>query len=172
MELLFLGHSLLDFYPRDHIGNWKIRNVAKQGTIAKEGWKLLVEDPKILTNSNAVLVMYGINEIYYQMKEEMVMDYLERILQVIKAHRVDLPIILSSIIQTPETQRIKPAKIQRLNDQINQLAQDYGAYLLTWQAFYNSEGFIREEYTLDGIHLTAKGYQLFDQVLLQLLRVI
>ena len=172
MELLFLGHSLLDFYPRDHIGNWKIRNVAKQGTIAKEGWKLLVEDPKILTNSNAVLVMYGINEIYYQMKEEMVMDYLERILQVIKAHRVDLPIILSSIIQTPETQRIKPAKIQRLNDQINQLAQDYGAYLLTWQVFYNSEGFIREEYTLDGIHLTAKGYQLFDHVLLQLLRVI
>lgn len=172
MELLFLGHSLLDFYPKTTLGTWQIHNVAKQGTIAKEGWQLITKDPEILNNCQAILVMYGINEVYYQMKEEMVIDYLNKILQEIKRRRPDLAIILSPIIQTQETTRLKPVKIASINDQINQLAKKFGTYQLNFQDFYNDQGFIQNDLTLDGIHLTPKGYRLFDQILLAILEII
>lgn len=169
MNLLMLGHSILAFYKQDHLGSWKLTNVSKQGVIAKEGYQRLLSEPELLNGKDAVLIMFGINELYYQMKVESIIINLKKMIEFIREQNKEIPIILCHVIQTAETNRLKPDRIESVNLEMDKLAKEYSTLILDWQALYRDQGEIQPEYTLDGIHLSKKGYDLFSQTLLDLL---
>ncbi len=169
MNLLMLGHSILAFYKQERLGGWELTNVSKQGVIAKEGYQRLLSEPELLNDKDAVLIMFGINELYYQMKVESIITYLKKIIEFIREHKKEIPIILCHVIQTAETKRLKPDRIEFVNLEMDKLAKEYSTLILDWRALYRDQGEIQPEYTLDGIHLSKKGYDLFSQTLLDLL---
>ncbi|MGX7108115.1 SGNH/GDSL hydrolase family protein [Facklamia miroungae] len=168
--LIFLGHSILSLYTKNTLGDWQIRNISKQGIIAKDGLKIAKDRSEALKNSEAVLIMFGINELYYQMKQEGVIKYLKLIVQLIQRINPEIDIILSQIIQTKETDRLKPNKIDWVNQEIINISENYHTKILTWEQMYNHSGNIASEFTIDGIHLTKAGYEIFENRLLELLK--
>ncbi|MGF3072798.1 SGNH/GDSL hydrolase family protein [Facklamia sp. P12945] len=168
-KLIFLGHSILSFYKKESMGDWKIINVSQQGIIAKEGLQMAKKIANELVESDAVLIMFGINELYYQMKKESIITYLTQLLVFISELNPKIRIVLSEIIQTDETERLKPEKITWVNQELRKLSKRFQIKLLTWERVYDSNGKISDRYTIDGIHLTKEGYAIFEDNLLQLL---
>ncbi|MCR8968602.1 GDSL-type esterase/lipase family protein [Facklamia sp. 7083-14-GEN3] len=168
-KIIFLGHSILSLYKKESIGEWKILNVSKQGIIAKEGLQIAENIADDLIVSDAVLIMFGINELYYQMKKETIINYLDQLLVYISNMNPRIRIILSEIIQTDETTRLKPEKILWVNQELQELSKKFQTKILTWEQVYNSDGKISDQNTIDGIHLSKDGYTIFEDCLLELL---
>lgn len=168
-KILFIGHSVLAFYTNKQIDQWQIVNRAKQGTIAKDGWKLIEEEEILINEFEAVFIMYGINEVYYQFNERLVVDYLEKIVSRVRELSINFPIIIAPIMETWPTNRLQPVKIHRINQKIQELAKCYDCVLFNWEEFYDSQGEVDKKYTMDGIHLNSAGYLLFEKELSRIL---
>lgn len=168
-RIMFLGHSVLAFYKEDQIGEWQIDNISRQGIITKEGLQILQDNVELARKAQAILVMFGINELYYQMKEESITTNLEQLILQLKEINGQAKVILSLIMQTPETTRLKPDKIDRVNQVIKKLSLTYQTELFDWQPLYDQEGKVAASNSLDGIHLSGQGYQVFNQQLIEIL---
>ncbi|MBG9986050.1 SGNH/GDSL hydrolase family protein [Facklamia sp. DSM 111018] len=168
-KILFIGHSVLAFYSKEQIDQWQIVNRAKQGTIAKDGWKLIEEEEILINEFEAVFIMYGINEVYYQFNERLVTDYLEKIVRKVRDSSGHLPLIIAPIMKTWPTKRLQPLKIQKINQKIIELARDYDCVLFNWEEFYDLKDEADKKYSMDGIHLNSAGYLLFERGLSRIL---
>lgn len=169
-KMLMIGHSVLAYYKESRIDEYQITNLAKVGTIAQDGVKMLEKNPVEWSDYDIVLLMYGINEAYYRFKLERLISGLRNILDNINVSSNRPKVILSDIILPWKTDRLDPLVLTEWNLSISQLRQEYQCLPLDWAELYNSDGQVDPSYSIDGIHLNNKGYDLFTEELSRVIK--
>ncbi len=73
-------------------------------------------------------------------------------------------VYVQSILPVRKPSKVDNARIDRANEIISNLAQEYDCeYIDLQRAFVDEEGELREDLTKDGVHLSEKGYEVWAE---------
>lgn len=163
MKLLFLGHSLVEYF--DWQGRFPEHQVVNLGVAGETTGGLLsrvaaFEDSH--DNADVVFVMTGTNDIL--MAKEGFTAEVREIAGRLRARNPRGRIVLQSVLPV-HPDWASPETIVRSNAAIRLIAEETGAdYLDLTESFADREGHPRLELLLDdGVHLGAEGYRLWSK---------
>ena len=131
-----------------------------------------ISDALSIAKPGKIYVTLGINAIYsYQ--SDWFYDNYRALLTKIKAASPDSIIIIQSIFPVTERWAINNSKpnchknIAYANQKLSELAKEEGClFLHTYEDLTDENGFLKTEYSGDGIHLSRKGYEtVFNYIL-------
>ncbi|KAI9463047.1 hypothetical protein F5148DRAFT_1150313 [Russula earlei] len=131
-------------------------------------WQELLGNP----NPAKVFILIGINDVALGIPDSITSANHRRMVQYIKAHSPATKIYLQTLLPVNKDFGKHPAhynkdeKIIRINENLKQLAKEENVELIDlYTRFLDSNGKLIANYTYDGLHLTAAGYQHWAEVL-------
>ncbi|MBD0266512.1 MAG: lipolytic protein G-D-S-L family, partial [Tolypothrix sp. Co-bin9] len=119
------------------------------------------------TRPNVIYIMAGINDLRNGVSDETILRNHRRIIRTLKQSHPESLIIIQSILPTRQ-QKIPNTRIRNINEQLAQIAKEQQVnYLNIHNWFTDSEGNLREDLTTDGLHLSTRGYDVWQWALQQ-----
>jgi lysophospholipase L1-like esterase len=119
------------------------------------------------TRPDVIYVMAGINDLRNGASDETILRNHRRIIRTLKQSHPESLIIIQSILPTRQP-KIANIRIRNLNEELAQIAKEQGVnYLNIHNWFTDSEGNLREDLTTDGLHLSTRGYDVWQWALEQ-----
>jgi hypothetical protein len=118
----------------------------------------------------AVFLMVGVNDVASSVPTDRIVDNVQQILERLlkSSARVYLTLVLP--VAQSFTRKINP-KIDELNAAYVKLAKETQVQLVDFRAeTRNEDGFLRDDFSRDGIHLTAEGYRVWRDAVLPLVQ--
>lgn len=117
------------------------------------------------TEPHIIYLMVGINDLLYSNNDLLIPTNISQIIHQIRQSYNSVKIIVQSILPTNNSY-ILPARIRQVNHYIQKVTQEKGVqYLNIYDMFRDQDGQIKSELTTDGLHLSYKGYGLWQQIL-------
>lgn len=166
-DITLVGHSILDQWQLQSLNGKSVCNLGFSGISAKEYLAEIIDKGIIKTLGNDVIVMLGTNDLTRDGEtNESICRAIQDLIAKLKAIRSDINIYFLEI--TPVAFRA-----ERSNEKIIALNQLLKASLTNviwidlYQAFCDQYGKLVMEFTTDGLHLNAKGYEKLTAILEQ-----
>ncbi|MTG99239.1 sialate O-acetylesterase [Myroides sp. BIT-d1] len=167
-EIVFLGDSITEqgpwyelFRGLDYpVVNRGISGDTTDGVLFRLG-EVIESKPKV------IFLLIGTNDIYYKRSVDYIVSRIKQIVSVIKTNSPTSQIVLQSILPTYKRTERPLDTIKKINKQLRVLAKnEHIEYLDLFPFFLNNEGKqLNEDYSLDGLHLNAKGYALWVELI-------
>lgn len=165
-DIVFIGNSIVFW------GNWRELtgniNVKNRGIPGDQTYGVLARADEVIDAMPAkVLIMIGINDLGGGVSDSVILANWERLVKSIIAKSPRTKIFIQSILPTnPSFARLKhlyghEKRIISINLSLADLANKYPncAYVDLYHPFLDNEGFLKKEYTWDGVHLTPVAYR-------------
>lgn len=115
-------------------------------------------------NTKIIFIMIGINDILRNKSAEFVFNTYKKI--VTKLRSKNIPIIIQSTLYIGES---APPYYNREVEKLNFLLQNYSKkksiQYIDLNVKFAPQGFLLEEYSLDGLHLNGKAYMLWVEII-------
>ncbi len=112
---------------------------------------------------DTIYVMAGINDLRQGKSDRVILDNLREIMRRLRLNHPQSQVIVQSILPT-RLSAIPNERIRNLNQEIAFIAQQEGAgYLNLHTLFADGQGELEPELTTDGLHLTRRGYEVWQQ---------
>ena len=119
------------------------------------------------TRPDVIYVLAGINDLRQGATDKTILDNLRQIVRRLRQEHPGSSVIVQSILPT-RISTIPNRRIRNLNQQLAILAQQQGAgYLDIHPRFSDVEGNLRLDLTTDGLHLSGRGYEVWQSALQQ-----
>lgn len=161
-DIVFLGDSITEWFPLDEMfPNLPLKNRGISGDTTDGILRRLhqVTDGQ----PRQIFLKIGTNDIGFGHSQSRIIVNYETILACIKAESPQTEVFVQSIL--PRHRRFA-GRIQRINQEITQLAQKYNyRYLDFFSAFADEHGGIRPEFSNDDLHLLYTGYAQWQTLL-------
>jgi lysophospholipase L1-like esterase len=115
-------------------------------------------------------VMAGINDIYADVPVERIFNNYKQIIDTLMIHRIT-PVIQSTLLVNPKWKRAaeKNIEVKELNRLLMEYAVGKNIEYVDLNAVLSINDVLKEEYTTDGVHLTAMAYDRWRELLLPIL---
>ena len=142
-----------------------VESVFTKSMETKEGKELpplLDQLAQIETPPERIFVMLGVNELGWA-KSENFHDYYVQLIERLRQDHPQAEILIQSILPVSKLQEEKKTyvnntRIAKYNEIIRQVCGETGApFLDVASAVVDEEGFLRSDWTYDGVHLNKKG---------------
>jgi lysophospholipase L1-like esterase len=174
--IVFLGDSITSSYDLiTHFPDHNIINSGVWGDRTDQAHERLESDV-IAYNPAKVFILLGINDVGYGRTNEDITSRIEAIINEIQKECSKTKVYLISVypmnvVDFPTTHPILSGDINdvvnELNEMLKELANDLKVeYLDIAQYLKNETGELKKEYTVEGLHLTNKAYEVISEVLL------
>jgi lysophospholipase L1-like esterase len=117
----------------------------------------------------AVFLMIGVNDLNSGVAVDTIAENTQRAVE--RLTKAGIKVYLSPVLPVAESfKKINP-KIDELNRTYVKLAKETKATLVDFRAdMRNADGFLKEEFSRDGIHLTAEGYRVWRDTIMPLVQ--
>lgn len=170
-EIVFLGNSIIEGGAWSELfKNIKIKNRGISGDITEGILNRLDEVTE--SNPSKIFLLIGINDLAHGIEIDSVYKNYEIIIKRIIKDSPQTLIYIHSLLPVNDkfyyfkNHTNKGKAILALNKKLINLAKMYNQkYIDLYSKFVNEEGKLKEEYTIDGVHLTGKGYLLWKSIL-------
>ena len=144
-------------------------DIINRGVIADGTGDILSRlDPIVAAKPKKIFLLIGVNDLMFLTLPQ-IEDFYEKIVLRLVKETPTTQLYLESILPIHNDLRrngMKNEDIDMLNTTIEQIAKKYSAiYIDLNTKFKNTEGSLRTEFSLDGIHLNGEGYLLFRDIL-------
>ena len=171
-QIVFVGDSITDLYVLDDhyadlpqaVYNRGIGGDTTSGVLARLQVSVLDLHPDV------VVLMIGTNDVNGGVAEETILQNYESILDTIKSGIPGVQIYCMSII--PQYKQLEidvdtsMQRIRQINPKFKALAEKKGAvYLDLFPLLLDENGYLRTDYSDDGIHLNFTGLQIWTALL-------
>lgn len=166
-EIVFLGDSITQRCEwAEMLRNPQVKNRGIDGD--KTTGVLARLDEVTAAQPAKIYLMIGINDLLTR-SPAATAENIGKMVDRIQQDSPQTELILQSVLPVNNTMRntlVNPADIIQLNNMIREIADKRQVnYLNLYSHFANEEGNLKPEYTQDGIHLSAAGYELWEQIL-------
>ena len=172
-RVVFMGNSITIGWLQTNPKFFKDKNYVNRGISGQTTPQMLVRFRADVVDINAdvVVILAGTNDIAGNtgpITLKMIANNLKSMTEIAQANGIK--VILCSVLPAydyPWSPGKKPnIKIPKLNSMIKDFAKESGAFYLDYfKALNDGNNGIIEEYSNDGVHLTAKGYQVLEPML-------
>ena len=144
-------------------------DIINRGVIADGTGDILARlDSIIAAKPKKIFLLIGVNDLMFLTLPQ-IEDFYEKIMLRLVSETPKTQLYLESILPIHNDLRrngMKNEDIDTLNETIQKIAKKHGAtYIDLNTKFKNTEGALRAEFSLDGIHLNGEGYLLFGDIL-------
>ena len=144
-------------------------DIINRGVIADGTGDILKRlDPIITAKPRKIFLLIGVNDLMFLTLPQIQNLYAQIVLRLVKETPVT-QLYLESILPIYNDLRrngMKNEDIDTLNKAIELIAKKHHATFIDLNSkFKNTEGSLRTEFSLDGIHLNGEGYLLFKDIL-------
>ena len=119
-------------------------------------------------NPRACFIMGGVNDVAW-VKTEDIFETYKNIVNRLTEHDI-IPVIQSTLYTSGFSSAVKNKKIGELNRLLKQFAEDESIEYIDVNRSLSKNSQLIEEFTSDGVHLNAKGYQAWAQEVLPVVR--
>ena len=174
-QIVFIGDSITDGYVLDDYYSDLTLSVYNRGIGGDStGGVLKRLDLSVVDiRPSKVVLMIGINDINGGVSDSVLIKNYGEILEKIKRELPKTEVYCMSIL--PVNKELEsygvdiPKNLERVkknNIEIKRLAEEYGyCFVDLFENFLDSEGHLKSELSIDGIHLNANGYRLWTEKL-------
>lgn len=155
-DIVFAGDSITEFGWWDEwFPNHKVKNRGISGDVV-QGVLYRIDGISVLSPKQ-VFLMIGINDIIQEHSIEHIKDSYLHLCEKMSKEMPNTQIYLQSILPTNSDE--KNVQIHDVNEEICRLAGEFGfEYIDLYSLFIDSEGLLKEGYSLDGVHLSGEAY--------------
>lgn len=165
MDILFIGHSLVEFYDwQARFPQHRVANLGVAGeTVDSMLWRLDGIKDKY-PSADLIVLMSGLNDVAMG-DMDFLDDYREAVEKLVLAYP-GAKIFVNSILPTLSA-FIPDRWIKNANDALKGMADDLGlVFLNVYELFMDGSGMPIKEYILgDEVHLSEKGYAVWSKAL-------
>ena len=161
---ILVGDSLSVWFPHDRLPQGKLwLNQSVSGEATRHIMKRL---PFLQpTQPDRIFVLAGINDLRQGVSDTVIINNWRAIVKTLRQQHPQSEIVLQSLLPT-RLKALPNHRIRNLNRHLAAIARVEGAtYLDLHHLFTNEEGELDKVYTTDGIHLSERGYLVWQQAL-------
>lgn len=168
--VMLIGDSITaGFDTQAHFPDGRVINKGVSGDSTNECLERVCAE-WFRTPPEAVFVCIGTNDFARDRSDEYILGNIRRIVEKIRGFAGGQEIFCTSIFPTRRNDVRPNGRITRFNAQLKQLSEDLGCHFFDLHPhFTDEEGMLRQEFTEDGLHLTAAAYDLWSRLLSALL---
>ena len=158
-DVLFLGDSITArFEWQAYFPQLKVYNRGIDSDVVEGVYNRL--DQVIKVHPKKIFIMAGINDIQNKIPDTNTLKYYDEIIQTLKAELPDTEIVIQSILPVNKKTGIDNSEVAGLNEKISELAKANSlTYIDLYSLMIDSENDFT--YTVDGVHPTGDGYQIW-----------
>jgi len=169
---ILVGDSLSMWFPASGLPGGQLW--LNQGISGENSGQILNRLSALaVTRPDTIYVMAGTNDLRQGVSDEVILDNIRQIVRQLRQNHPQAQIVMQSILptrlsanKTNSSALQQAARISNLNQQIATIAKLAGAGYLNLNAlFADSQGQIRQDLTTDGIHLSRRGYEVWQDAL-------
>ncbi len=163
---VMVGDSLSLWFPSDRLPSGQLwLNQAISGETTRNILQRLPDFA--VAHPQAIYVMAGVNDLKRGITDNEILWNMRQIIRHLKQSHPQSRIVVQSILPT-RTTAVPGDRIAWLNHRLATIAQQDGAYFLDlYDQFADADGRLREDWTTDGLHLNANGYETWQAKLAQ-----
>lgn len=164
-DIVFLGNSItygghwVELLGRERIVNRGIGSDNLPGMLRRlhQVYRL---QPKLC------FIMAGINDIYADIAVDTIFSRYKQLIDSLQTHGI-IPIIQSTLCVNPKWKRaeVKNADVLKLNQLLQQHCRQRGITYVDLNTILSPHGVLKNEYTTDGVHLTAEAYAVWRDII-------
>jgi len=166
-KVVFLGNSITEgfdlekFFSESKPVNRGISGDYIDGLIER------FDDSVLKLKPSKLFVMIGINDIGAGDSDSLVQANYQKLLRLMLQSLPNTRIYLQSILPTTAIWgNCPPDKIQRTNKFIQDFSTNFGfIWIDIFSKFATKDGYLRNDFTIDGLHLSSKGYAYWSTIL-------
>lgn len=166
VDKAFIGDSITDYgefqeyFPGDVVLNRGIRNDVAKGVLDR-----LQE--VVDRNSKEAYLMIGVNDIRYRTDAE---DYEDRVNSIVDSFDgKETKLFIQSILPVNNGifgNEVSNEKVKQFNEILRRIADENGLeYIDLHSSFTDNNGQLDKQFTVDGLHLNGKGYEVWVDIL-------
>lgn len=162
VDKVFLGDSITDhgelqtYFPGEVVLNRGIVEDDTKGVLNRI-------DEVVMRNPKEVYILIGINDIGKEVDVKVYQKNMEKIIQ--SFDQTTTKVVVQSILPVNNKayqNELSNKKVNQFNEVLQKLAKENDIpYIDLNQHFQNDDGQLKKEFTVDGIHLTGKGYDVW-----------
>ena len=168
-DMIFIGDSIVEYYPlQELLGTAK--TIVNRGIRGYQTGLLLDNlDAHLYGDAvDQIVLLIGTNDIGKDIPMNDALDNLEGVIQSLNRDCPLSQIKLVSILPVNEGEEYKQTVYIRTNEKIREWNQAYEAlasaymqvdFVPIYDSLTDSEGQLKKDYTIDGLHLSVAGYQ-------------
>ncbi len=170
---LFLGDSITRRYDLEkHFKGLPVVNSGVEGNWATDILENM-QDRVYNYNPTKVFLMIGTNQLEFQTEEEIFNSIIE-IVEEIKKNRSFASVYIESIY--PINKEVKNSfsvgkskeRIRNINSKLKEYSTTHNVYYIdVYSSLIDDKDNLKEEYTVDGLHLTDQAYEKVTEVLMR-----
>lgn len=167
--LVFLGDSITQGWGDDFKGSFPDVKKANRGISGDttRGMLIRLQEDVLALNPSGVVLLMGTNDLEEGAEPETIAENLQLIIDALKAHNSDMPIVVCQVFPSSEEKSRPAEKIKRINELYAAAVRgDKQVTLLdTWTLFANSSGDAKPEEFPDLLHPNDAGYTKWTRAL-------
>ncbi|MBI5663603.1 MAG: GDSL family lipase [Nitrospirae bacterium] len=169
MRVLFLGDSLIEYFDwQERFPDHKIADLGMAGEPVEGLLSRVLRVKEVCPEADMIFIMSGINNV--AMGDTGFIDFYRTIIERLSASYPGAKIFINSLLPVL-IDFISNESVCHVNGALKKLAQDTGAgYLDIYSRFVDTKGRPVMEYLLaDGVHLSRMGYDVWSNVIEQVI---
>jgi len=170
--ILFLGDSLTEeFHVSQYFPGFPIINRGISGDTI-EGVIERIDISAIRLEPSKIFLMIGINDIGSDMTEKYIQLHYTRLLTLLQDNLPQSELYVLSLLPVrPEWGKSMPGQIKKINKFIHDASRKNTiTFINLFASFIDSNGYLKENLTNDGLHLNSNGYDLWAKELMRYLQ--
>jgi len=165
-EIIFLGNSITDYCEwAELFQNPAMKNRGIGGDVTRGVLARLKEVTE--SKPDKIFIMIGINDLCRGIPSDTVLLNYRKILDQIAADSPDTRVFVESVLPMAPPHSIKENDtVVVFNEKLKKLTIEKSLpFINLHDRFTDSKGLLKQDFTIDGIHLTGKGYLQWKQMI-------
>lgn len=168
--VVFLGDSITQGWGptmKGAFGELKVANRGISGDTTR-GMLIRLEEDVLSLNPSGVALLMGTNDLEEGAEPEVIAGNFKLIIDALKKHNADMPIVVSLVFPSSETKKRPADKIKEINERYAAVVKDDPQITVvdTWTLFANESGDAKKEEFPDLLHPNGLGYEMWAKSLI------
>lgn len=159
-KLLMIGDSITDWFNSErYLAEYHVRNMGNAGDSTVECWERI--NKSWFKDEEIISLLIGTNDLMRDRSDDEIVNNIREIVKKIRRYSYAELLILTSILPRNDGKEGINNRIIKINDQLKDISKSHNSNYFDLHSHFVNENKLKNEYSIDGLHLSRKGYEVW-----------